>query len=188
MEMKRVWLVFAMLMLVEGCASYSPGLYHTSTDNLSRLKRWEGKEISVGQFTDGGKDKASFMCRNVGLIKAPDETTFASYIRDAFVKELKEAGLHSETSSLMITGVVNHLEIKSGAEDWGASLSSGIWEISLTLISSTGSSMKVNEGYRFNTHWNTKAACEKSAQSFMPAVQRLIYKAVSSKEFAGLLK
>ena len=188
MEIKRVWLVIAMSVMFEGCASYSPGLYHTSADNLSILKRWEGKEISVGQFTDGGKDKASFMCRDVGLIKMPDETTFASYIQDALVKELKEAGLYSESSSQMITGVVNHLDIKSGAEDWGPSLSSGIWEISLTLISSTGSSMKANEGYRFNTHWNTKSACEKSAQSFMPAVQRLIYKAVSSKEFSGLLK
>ena len=48
--------------------------------------------------------------------------------------------------------------------------------------------MKVNEGYSFTTHWNTKAACDKSAQAFMSAVQRLIYKAVSNKEFAGLLE
>lgn len=188
MEMKRGWLVFAMLMMVEGCVSYSPGFYRTSADNLSRLKNWEGRKISVGQFTDGGRDKASFMCRDVGLIQAPDESTFASYIQDALVKELKEAGLYSESSDLVVTGVVNHLDYQSDAEDWGASLNSGIWEISLTLVSSRGGSMTVNEEYKFNTNWNTKAACDKSAQAFMPAVQHLIYKIVSSKEFAGLLK
>lgn len=188
MIMKRTGLVLAITVAAAGCVSYTPESYNVSSSNQFKLQKWKGREISVGKFTNERGDETSFMCRDVGLIILPDEQTYADYIQDAFIKELKESGIYSDSSDRMLTGTINHIEYKSDAEDWGSSLSSGAWDISLTLVSSDGGSMKVNNEYTFNTNWNAKAACEKSAQAFIPAVQHLINKVVSSSEFAGLLK
>ena len=187
MILKRAGLILVMTNFVTGCVSYTLENYQVSSSNQIKMRQWKGREIGVGAFSYEKGDKTSFMCRDVGLIKLPEEQNFAAYFQEAVTAELKKSGLYSESSDLVITGVINQIDYKSEAEDWGSSLSSGAWEISLTLVSSNGDSMKVENEYQFNTNWDARSACEKSAQAFIPAVQHLIYKAVASDGFAGLL-
>jgi hypothetical protein len=63
----------------------------------------------------------------------------------------------------------------------------GTWIIELTLTSSTGKKLEVNENYEFHSGFVANEACRNTAEAFSRAVQDLVGKAVSSPEFLGLV-
>lgn len=175
--MKRLIVLVALIALA-GCDSFSAAPYSISADNDVALKSALGTEhVGVGPFTAAKAFDTS--CRLAGPIQLPEGLTYPSYIQKAFADELKVAGLYDEKSPVVLTGVVDDLKFGSMG---------GTWDITLTLRSSDGKSMKAAEHYEFHTSYTAGSACHNVADAFQPAVQGLVGKVVAAPEFRTLLK
>jgi hypothetical protein len=58
----------------------------------------------------------------------------------------------------------------------------------MTIFSSNGKSISVNDHYAFAGNFVGEVACNQTAQALMPAVQDLIGKVVTHPDFAALLR
>jgi len=177
--MNRVTALGLALALCSGCSSYAVAKYGVSVDTVITLKTLGGQQVSVGPFgaTKGGQ--TSIMCRGVGPVKTPDDKPFEEYVRNAFVDELRVAGLLGDAAPMTLTGNLDRAEFNS---------MSGKWMLDLTVNSSNGRSVKVSEVYDYETSFVGEKACALSAQAFSPAVQELIGKTVRNPEFSALLR
>ncbi len=117
------------------------------------------------------------MCRGVGPIKTPDGEPFSEFVRKAFLDELKIASVYSASAPITLTGNLDSIDFSSA---------SGGWNLALTVKSSNGKSLSVNESYAFTSSFYGETACNQTAQAFMPAVQNLVGKVVRSQEFLAL--
>ena len=118
------------------------------------------------------------MCRGVGPIKTPDGEAFSDFVRKALIDELKIASIYSASAPVTLTGNLDALDFSSNG---------GLWNLSLTVKASNGKSMTATEAYSYTSSFNGTTACNQTAQAFMPAVQNLVGKVVSSPEFIALI-
>lgn len=179
----RVLVVVLALLTLGGCSTYSASRYSISADNVVALRALTDTPIQVGEFTSSVKDKSGadmkeIMCRGVGPIKTPDNEPFAQYVKKALVDEMKIAQVYEPTSPIVLSGNLDAIDFSSN---------SGHWQIALTLKSSNGRSMTMNETYPYQTSFYGETACNQTAQAFMPAVQNVVGKAVRSADFVGLV-
>jgi len=161
-----------------GCSTYATTRYATNVDNITAIKSLNGKTINVGSFSSSQQGQKELMCRGVGPIKTPDGEPFSEFIRKALVNDLKIADAFSTNAPITLTGNLNSIDFSSA---------SGSWNLSLTVQSSNGKSMTVNENYSYTTSFYGETACNQTAQALMPAVQNLIGKVVQSPDFKLLI-
>jgi hypothetical protein len=141
-----------------------------------------GKTINVGEFTSSKGEIREITCRITGTIKTPDGETFTNYIRKALIDELQMGNLYSKMAPITLTGNLDNIEFSSDFH-FG-----GYWYLSLTVKSSNEKTLKVTEKYTFTPSWTGVAACNESAQRFMPAVQNLIIKVIKNENFINLIE
>lgn len=177
--MERIIMSLVIALLVSGCSTYATSRYSPSTDNIMALKKMRPATVNVGKFTASEPDKSSTHCRLVGPIATPDDEPFSEYIKKAFTDELKLAELYSPESSILITGNLDEVDSSSQL---------GMWNLKLTLISSTGARSTTHDQFSFSTGYFGEAACNQTAQAFVPAVQDLLKKAIASPDFQRLIK
>lgn len=175
---KKFALAAAMLLVTSGCSTYSVNRYAVSVDNITSIKNIAGSNVNIGDFTSAGESKTSIMCRGVGPIKTPDGQSFEGFIRKAFVDELKMAGTFDSNAPITLSGTLDGIDFSS---------SSGHWNIAMTINSSNGESISVNERYSYTSSFYGETACNQTAQALMPAVQNLIGKIVQNEKFPKLL-
>jgi len=149
-----------------------------SADHVLALRAYEGKPINVGAFTSTNQGQSEIACRAVGPIKTPDGEPFSEFIRKALIDELKMANVYSQASNITLTGNLDAIDFSSA---------SGSWDMTLTVKSSNGKSMTVTENYSYKSSWYGETACNQTAQALMPAIQDLVGKLISSKEFETLV-
>lgn len=176
-------IVLVALLALGGCSTYSASRYSISADNVVALRALDGKEMQVGEFTSSikgknGTDLTEIMCRGVGPIKTPDGESFAQYIKKALIDEMKIAEVYSASAPITLSGNLDTVDFSS---------SGGYWQVGLTLRSSNGKSVSIDERYPYQSSFYGETACNQTAQAFMPAVQNLVGKAVRSPEFAALI-
>lgn len=176
--MKRLIVLFAVVVLASGCSTYSASRYSISTDNVVALRLLNGKTVNVGVFSASTPGQTEIMCRGVGPIKTPDGETFTDFVRKALLDELRIANAYSSSAPVTITGNLDAVDFSS---------SSGNWNLALTVRSSNGKSMSVLESYSYTSSYYGETACNQTAQAFMPAVQNLVGKVVRSPEFMALI-
>lgn len=172
----------ATLVLVSGCASYRSSAYGVSSDNVLTMREMEGTEtkLSVGDFTAAVPGR-KVNCRAAGAIKLPPATpTYESYIREAFISELKLAGLYDEGADIV-------LEAKLDAIDMDSQVGNGKWEFHMTF-NVNERSFSITERHNFSTNWVADKACQQVAQELAPAVQKLIGAVIRSEDFRALLE
>ena len=176
--MFRTFTLGVIISLLSGCSTYATSRYAINADNVTSLREQNTRPLGVGNFTSTDVGQREIMCRGVGPIKTPDGETFADFVRKGLVDELKIAGVFSGNAPITLTGNLNRVEFSS---------TSGSWDLSLTVNSSNGKSMTVNEKYVFSTSFYGETACNQTAQALMPAVQNLIGKVVLSTDFKALV-
>ncbi|MEJ6472886.1 hypothetical protein [Pseudoalteromonas piscicida] len=176
---KKLCLISLVLVGASGCSTYSVNRYSVSVDNISSIKNIANSEINVGDFNTVGKSKTSIMCRGVGPIKTPDGNSFESFIRKAFVDELKMAEVFDTNAPVTLTGTLDSIDFSSAT---------GSWDIAMTINSSNGEFLSVSESYSFTSSFYGETACNQTAQALMPAVQNLIGKIVQNENFSKLVK
>ncbi|MDN5843462.1 MAG: hypothetical protein L0H54_08470 [Alcaligenaceae bacterium] len=180
----RTLVAVIALGVLAGCSTYSTNRYASSTHNAMLLAPLKGGQVQVGEFTSSvknkktGGDQTEIMCRAVGPVRTPDGESFADYIRNAMVDEMKVAEVYAPSAPTVISGNLDAIDFSSGI---------GHWTMSLTLTSNNGKSMTMNEKYPYKISYWGQTACFLTAQAFVPAVQDLVGKAVLSAEFNGLL-
>ena len=167
----------SLTVLFSGCSTYSASRYSINSDNVVAMRTLNGKMINVGSFSATKPGEKEIMCRGVGPIKTPDGEPFSEFVRKAFLDELKIASVYSATAPVTLTGNLDAIDFSSA---------NGGWNLSLTVKSSNGKSLSVNESYPFTTSFFGDTACNQTAQAFMPAVQNLVGKVVRSTEFLAL--
>lgn len=179
--MKGATILFfaALVSLLSGCSTYAVSRYSPDVDNVVALRSFEGNKIDVGVFTSSDSDKKEIMCRGVGPIKTPDGETYSDFVREAFIDELKMAEIYSDSASIALSGNVDRIDFSS---------TNGVWNLALTVKSSTGETVSVSEDYEYKTSFYGETACNQTAQALMPAVQNLVGKVVRSQEFTRLVR
>jgi hypothetical protein len=177
MNLKAHVLVMSLAIFVSGCSTYAVSRYSVSVENVTGLRKLNGQTINVGPFTAKG-EASSIGCRAVGPIKTPDGEPFSQYVRKAFISELTMAEVYSAAAAVTLTGTLDHLDFSS---------TSGAWQMGLTVSSSNGKSLHVEESYDFSSSFFGETACNQTAQAFMPGVQDLIGKLVRDPGFKTLL-
>ena len=166
-------------MYAAGCSTYAASRYSISPDNVVLLRQYQDSVIAVGGFSSTQTGLSELPCRMVGPIQTPDKTTFAEYIRQAFVGELQIAEVYDETSDIVLFGNLDKISFSS---------TSGKWEIAFTLTSSNSKTLSVEIVYDYSTSFFGETACNQTAQALLPAVQELIKALVTHDDFPALLE
>lgn len=165
--------------VLAGCSIVLPTPhYATSTDNFFALRDLKGRQINLGPFTSSNAEKQK-TCRGMVSVTTPNGGDFSEYVRTAFERELRSAGVYSPGAPVTLTGNVDVLEL-AGFK--------GEWNLALTLKSSNGRSMTVSSKTSFNTLWDAQVACRLAATEFVRATQSLVAKAVNAPEFIELTR
>jgi hypothetical protein len=179
----RLFLSFfsVLLLFLTGCAT-SVQPYGLSVEGNASLKQLNISEtIYVGEISDASV--SDLMCRTLGPITIPNNSTPANYIKKALEDQLKLAGSYtSKTPKVVLGGAINKLEMSSSV-----GMTKGYWNIELTVRSSNGKSLKIIENHNFDTGFVAYTACANTATAFMPAVQNLINKLLTSPQFKDLV-
>jgi hypothetical protein len=118
----------------------------------------------------------------MGPIEPADGLSIPEFIVKAFNDELKMAGKHS-TDSVKITVDVTDIKFSSIS-----GLTNGYWDIGLSLKSSNGSVLVVQNKYDFKSGFDAITACNATADALAPAVQDLIKAAVTNPDFPALMQ
>jgi len=166
-------------LVLAGCSTYATGRYSISPDNVVVLRNYENVRISVGEFTATEPGLTELSCRMAMPIQTPDKTTFEEYIRQAFIDEMQIAGIYSEDAPVILTGHLDKISFSS---------MSGKWYIDLTVTTKGGQSISVQTIYDYSSSFFGEAACNQTAQAFVPAVQELIKSVILHDEFPEIIR
>lgn len=171
------------IALLAGCITITPGRYSTLVDNQQALKKYAGSQARVTAMLTPVHYSGS--CRLIaGKILGPDGMSIAQYVQKAFNDELKTANIYSD-SGVSFVGSLTEINFSSGHR---GVLASGWWDLSLSLNSGNGKSIKVANRYEFESSLDPHVACDRTARALTPAVQDLIKKAVTDPQFGNLLR
>lgn len=173
----KILLVIVPLILVSACSYVSPR-YTTDADTTIRLRQLQAGSVGVGAFSE--PESLDMTCRAAGALDAPDGLTYGQFIQKALADELKVAGIYAASAPrVSLSGELKELSFSS---------TYGHWILGLKLNSTNGQSMDVHHQYEFSTSFIAEIACQRAADAFVPAVQDTIKKAVSSPDFARLIR
>jgi len=182
--MKSLYGSIALIAILglTGCANKVHD-YAPSTENLLTLKSLTGKvnKVNVGQFTDSGNNEREVMCRLATPIGTPKGETFASYIQDAFEKELLISNLYDAHAKNTISANLNDI--------YGSTtIGNAYWSFDVTVKSTNGKSFNVKSRYDYESSFSAMSACSEMQRSFPLAVQQLIGKIIKNPKFPALTK
>jgi hypothetical protein len=180
--MKRNIVLMFAFVLGACTLTYIPPQYSPFADNNIAIKRFGGGNINVGPFTktvELGNDCGI----TAGSIQMPDKLSFEGYIQKGLIEELKAAGMFDDaTPKITLSGTVDQLSFFSRRH-----IFTSTWNIGLLVNSSNGQSVHVTEQYNFDVGAGSRADCQRIADSYMPAVQKILGKFIHSPEFKSLI-
>jgi len=165
---------------VSGC-SYNTSKYGASFENIETLKNYSGAHVSVEQFTSAKPGQSEITCRVSRSVVTPNKESFESYIHNAFVSELKLAGIYSEQSPIILKGYFSKI-------DFNSNIGNGKWVFELNASSNKNKQLKITSKHEFSTNWVAGIACQQVAQEFSPAVQYLIRDLITNPKFKELFE
>lgn len=166
----------ACAVALSGCA-YKTLPYSASASNVEKIKSTKIKPVAVGAFTSPQPGQASITCRAAGPVTV--EPSFEAYIKQALIDELTIASVYDANAKTVLTGRIDALDFSSGMTD-------GNWTLTLTLSNNQSRSVTTTAVYPFSGSFVADKACQEVAQTFSPAVQKLIANTVSNPSFKAL--
>ena len=179
---KTALIVSLTAAFLAGCSTTSTVQYKASTRNVIAIEdyvRDTGAKVKTNDFTAAPGVEGNPWCRANGPISLGSGKTAAEFVREALQEELFLAKAYASNAPVSIGGRIDKLTFSS--------VSPASWEIGLTLVSSNGQSLQVENSHRFDTSWDAWSACKNVADAFAPAVQSTLTKAVNDPRFKGLL-
>jgi hypothetical protein len=174
--MKKLTAAIILAIGLSACQSYTFGRYTSSVDNVIAIRKLSPNTLNVAEFSALVPNDKEILCVGRIYIQTQDGEDFSKFIQKSLVSELKMAGVYSATAKTTISGVLEHVD---------ASYNRSQWELKLTLKSSNGKTATYYNEYKYPQGY-FDSACMLPAQAFVPAVQDLINKIVTSDSFAEL--
>jgi hypothetical protein len=182
MKIRFAAALLAIATLLSGCETMQPASYANYADNTFALRKFSGTKVRIASISDASKFDSG--CRMAGPIKTAGNRPLSEFIRDSLNDELKFASLYSDdpgTTELSAT-------LNSGEFSSMTGLTRGYWSFSLQLSNpANGKSVTTDSRYDFDSGFDAMTACMNTSNALTPAVQRLIFKAVSDQSFPALI-
>jgi hypothetical protein len=165
---------------LSGCMSMTPANYMVSPEARVALGKYAGSKVAIADMAA----PAAFdpMCRAVGNIKIVDGMNLGQFVAKGFNDELKYAGLYADNGA-RLTGAVTKVEFSTSAQ-----VVNGWWDLGISLKSSNGQSMTIENRYDFEAGFSGASACNNASRELGTAVQKLVYKTITDPQFAALVK
>lgn len=178
----KIALALAAGVLLSGCQTMQPASYANYGDNTFTLRKFTGTKLHILSINDQSKFNTG--CRMAGPIETAGKRPIAEFIRDSFNDELKFANLYSDDADATgLNATLNSAEFSSMT-----GLTRGYWSFSLQIANpANGKSLTANSRYDFDSGFDAGTACMNTSNALTPAVQRLIYKAVSDPSFGSVI-
>lgn len=167
------------LLILQGC-TFVVSPYSASFNNIEKMKAIDNK-FATERFSSNEPGKNTITCRGAGPVSTPNKDSYEDFIYEAFVSDLKLAGLFDSESSLKVKG--NFKKI-----DFSSSIGNGKWFFIIDLISNSGKKIEVSSTYSFSTSFIGDRACQQVAGAFIPAVQQFIGDIISHPDFRELIQ
>ncbi len=182
MKRKIILILVFSLVACSSLLTYQPPYYSVSADNTALLKKLGPASINIASFTNTAEFDSDCGI-TAGSVRMPGKLSFEGYMQQAFVDELKAAGMYDTvTPKITLTGVVEQLSVFSRRDIY-----TSIWKIGLRVNSSNGQTVHVTYQYNFDAGFGSKADCRQIAESYMPAVQKILGKVIDAPEFLYLI-
>ena len=179
----KLYSYLAILLLCaftfSGCTA-AVNRYGASVENVESLRNMQvTSKVKVNAFTSDELHK-SINCRGTITINTPDGKPFEEYIRNAFISELKLAGIYDNESSLAIDGHFEKLEASSMIGD-------AKWMFKIVISAEGKETFTVDSEYPFSASFFGDRACQEVPQAFVPAVQQLINNIIYHPKFEAMI-
>jgi len=178
--MNRLFILFFIAVATSGCTTLSPDRYHVSMSVNQSLRQYNGTHAYIASMVPVSEFNAD--CRGTVPIKFLDDETINRFIKNAFNDELRFANIYDEEGR-RLNGQLDKAMFSSSS-----GLINGWWDLAITLTDPQGKSLSVENKYSFESGFDGRTACDRTAQALVPAVQDLIEKVVTHPEFAELIK
>ncbi len=177
--MKKTFAAAAIAALLAGCTIFKTvPRYTPDPENIQVTRATVEIPVNVGEFSDASFRK-ELTCRSLAIVEAPDNWHYADVIRYALIDELTQAGRYDPESPVTITALLNRIEFETDK---------GSWIIRMTLTSSTGKTMTIEEVHQYNGVNFGEAACSQATLNYMDVVEKFMKKLLASPEFSELAK
>lgn len=176
----RFFLALIVTVLLAGCAVQPADTYDpTSYSNqriLNEIKTPDMK-ISVGAFQDPSHVK-KLVCLGDQYVTLLPKETFAHYIQDAVVEELKTAKIYDKKSPKKLSGVLDEVSFQGGAEEQTS------WTIRMTFFDEHHHSFSIETHFLFaaDSAGNPRF-CMHVTTAFPSAAQRFVRDLFSDPQF-----
>ncbi|NND43680.1 MAG: hypothetical protein HKN58_00040 [Xanthomonadales bacterium] len=169
-----------MSVLLSACSTMTPARYIPSADTNLALDKLAGAQARVMPL--GMPADPDVNCRMMGPVKPADGMTIGEFVAEAFNTEFKYADIYA-VDGITLSGNMDRVEFSSIV-----GLTSGRWDLALTLNSSNGQSISTQNLYEFKSGFDAITACNQTAQALGTAVQELVRKTVTDSRFPALLQ
>jgi len=179
-RIKAALAVGACGLALSGCMTMTPATYMVSPDAKAALGKYAGSKVAVADL--GAPAAFDPMCRAVGNVKIANDMSLGQFVAKGFNDELKYAGLYSD-SGVRLTGAVTKAAFSTSAQ-----VVNGWWDLGISLKSSNGQSMTMENRYEFEAGFVGASACNNASRELGTAVQKLVSRTVTDPQFAALLK
>jgi hypothetical protein len=180
--MKGIASVFFSVFLLVGCQTGVVPVYSIYGDTNFAIKSI-GISEKIGFGTFSSHSLVDMGCRAVGEVLLPRGQTPNEYIQKAIETELKVANLYSiDSPKIVLSGTLNKVLLSTT----NPAPQDSSWDLNITVKSSNGRTLNVDEYYQFDTRADTR--CKEAADAFVPATQNLIVKIFTSPHFKNLIQ
>lgn len=186
--MKLIRVIAAMVfMLVAGCTTTAP-TYQASFENVQKLKNGGTTTVKVGTFTADSinKDKIEKLTIRGGSFLSPYDGSYVSYLREAVRQEFYDAGRLSDTSGVVISGVLLKNEIDASGMNIGTA------GISAQFTVSKDNQIRYNKVMSATHEWESAFAAAnavpKAHQNYPVVIQKLLGSLYGDMEFQKAMK
>lgn len=178
--MKKTLAMLAAATLVTSCTIYkTAGHYTPDPENVKTVQATVEIPVNIGEFSDASFRK-ELTCGSLTIIEAPqDGWTYADAIRYALIDELTQAQRYDPESPVTITALLNRIDFDT---------EKGNWIIRMTLTSSNGKTMTIEENMLYNSFGTGEIGCSQAAFRYLPALTAFMKQLLASPEFAELAK
>lgn len=176
---------FAVLAL-SGCASLVAPPYSPDYATLDRLKGQPLQKVSVGTFRP---TEESAPVNTIGLRAArmvSPRGSFARYLEDALIHDLREVSLHDPASNLRVEATV----LKNTIDIGGISTGSGHMQVELAVLRGTSAVLKktYEATTQFESSFAGNIAIPKGQAEYANLVRSLLAKVYADPAFVNALK
>jgi hypothetical protein len=172
-------ILLQIVLALSACATTAPS-YTPSLATSEKLEELALRKMRAGEFSSATPDVERLTIRG-GAFGAPDGSSFADYLRKALQKELEMSGLWDESSSTIISGVLqeNHLDAS------GANI--GVADLSAEFFVTVGSLEVYRTTHSIHHEWDSSfagaVAIPRAHDNYVIAVRKLLLQLFDDPKF-----